>query len=149
MVCAGSGIAPFRGFIQERAFQKAQGQSVGKALLFFGFDHPDIDFLYKNELLAWEKQGVVIVHIAHSVRPDEDILFIQHRLWQERQTVYALIADNAKIYVCGDGKYMAPAVRDTFKKIYAAYTQATDEAAEEWVTEMQKDGVRYVADVYI
>lgn len=57
LICAGSGIAPFRGFLQERAIQKHEGQQVGKALLFFGARHPDVDYLYRDELAGWEARG--------------------------------------------------------------------------------------------
>jgi sulfite reductase alpha subunit-like flavoprotein len=60
----GSGIAPFHGFLQGRAIQKAGGREVGPALLFFGVDHPEVDYLYKDELDAWQQQGVVEVHPA-------------------------------------------------------------------------------------
>jgi len=53
MICAGSGIAPFRGFLQERATQKQAGQDVGPALLLFGTNHPDVDYLDRDELEKW------------------------------------------------------------------------------------------------
>ena len=64
MACAGTGVAPFHGFLQERALQKEHGQKVGPALLFFGCDAPNVDFLYQDELKSWEDAGVVRVHPA-------------------------------------------------------------------------------------
>jgi Sulfite reductase, alpha subunit (flavoprotein) len=59
MICAGTGLAPFRGFLQERALRHAHGEPAGPALLFFGCDHPDVDLLYRDELENWERQGIV------------------------------------------------------------------------------------------
>lgn len=67
MICAGSGIAPFRGFVQERATQKAAGREVGKMLLFFGCRAPETDYLYgESELKEWVEAGVVDVRMAFS-----------------------------------------------------------------------------------
>jgi len=148
MVCAGSGLAPFRGFIQERAVQAQSGQKVGKALLFYGCDHPDVDFLYRDELAEWEAAGAVSVRPAFSEAPQGDVKFVQHRVWQDRDEVAELFAQGATIYVCGDGRYMAPAVREAFLKIYSHATGATPEAAAEWADKVERETGRYVADVF-
>jgi cytochrome P450/NADPH-cytochrome P450 reductase len=148
LVCAGTGIAPFRGFLQERATQRAAGQAVGPALLFFGVDHPDVDFLYRGELSQWQKEGVVEVLTAFSAAPDGDVTYVQHRLWQERARVAELFQQGAIVFVCGDGRHMAPAVRETFLRIYKDITGATDEAAAVWADRMERDHTRYVSDVY-
>jgi cytochrome P450/NADPH-cytochrome P450 reductase len=71
MFCAGSGLAPMRGFIQERAIQKTSGRNIGKMLLFFGCQDPDKDYLYSNtDLKAWVDLGVVDVRPAFSTRPE-------------------------------------------------------------------------------
>ena len=70
MVCAGSGLAPFHGFIQHRALRaQAEGVTPAPALLFFGCDAPDVDYLYRDELEAWAAQGVVDVRPAFSAAP--------------------------------------------------------------------------------
>ncbi|WP_156842196.1 bifunctional cytochrome P450/NADPH--P450 reductase [Novosphingobium aquimarinum] len=148
LVCAGTGIAPFRGFIQERAIQKAAGQSVGPALLFFGIDHPEVDFLYRDELAQWQKQGVVEVLTAFSAAPEGDIAYVQHRLWQERTRVAELFLQGATVFVCGDGRHMAPAVRETFLRIYRDVTGASEDAAAAWADQMERDHARYVSDVF-
>ncbi len=67
MFCAGSGIAPMRGFMQERAMQKISGRDVGKAILFYGCRNPEVDYLYgESDLKEWEELGVVEVHPAFS-----------------------------------------------------------------------------------
>lgn len=148
MVCAGTGLAPFRGFLQERAIQAQNGRSVGPALLFFGCDHPDVDFLYRDELQAWEEAGVVSVRPAFFKAPQGDVSFVQHRLWQDRAEVAELFRRGAHVYVCGDGKHMAPAVRDTFLRIYQEATGAARELAEAWADKIERETGRYVSDVF-
>lgn len=148
MVAAGSGIAPFRGFVQERAFQMANGRNVGAGLLFFGCDHPDVDYLYREEFHAWEKAGVVRVRTAFSEMPEGDIQFVQHRLWQDRGDVMALMEKNAKIFVCGSGRTMAPAVRETFVQIYREFARCSVGEAERWIHDLEKTSSRYVSDVF-
>jgi cytochrome P450/NADPH-cytochrome P450 reductase len=125
LVGAGTGIAPLRGFIHDRALRDAPGPT----LLFFGCDHPDVDFLYRDEWPSWVE---VFAAFAHA--PDGDIRFVQHRLWRERERVRALLADGAHVYLCGDGAHMAPAVRETLARIHD-------------VGELERAG-RFVADVF-
>ena len=148
MVCAGTGVAPFRGFLQERAAQKAAGREVGPALLFFGVDHPDVDYLYREQFDAWQAQGVVEVRPVFSSKPEGDVMFVQHRVWQDRGDLSRLFQKGAQFFVCGDGKRMAPAVRDTFVRIYSEATHADESAALEWVDKMEHEHVRYVSDVF-
>lgn len=149
MIAAGSGIAPFRGFVQERAFLQQQGQKVGTALLFFGCDHPDVDALYSDELNRWETEKAVQVFNAYSALEDGSIKFVQHRLWAERTKVYEFIQEGAKIFVCGDGKYMMPAVRETFIKIYQEEAKVSASMASAWFEALEEEGKRYVTDVFI
>ena len=148
MVCAGTGLAPFHGFVQERAIQAQNGRSVGPALLFFGCDHPDVDYLYRDELAAWEQAGVVSVRPAFYKAPQGDVTFVQHRLWQDRADVAELFQRGAHVYVCGDGKHMAPAVRDTFLRIYQEAVGVTREQAEAWADKIERESGRYVSDVF-
>ncbi len=148
MVCAGTGLAPFRGFLQERAVQARSGRTVARSLLFFGCDHPDVDLLYRDELAEWEAAGVVSVRPAFFKAPEGDVMFVQHRLWQDRADVADLFRAGANVYVCGDGRHMAPAVRDTFVRIYQEAMDATVEAAQEWADHIEREAGRYVSDVF-
>jgi len=150
MVCAGSGIAPFRGFLQERAIRAGQAQGVtpAPALLFFGCDHPEVDFLYQDELETWEQQGLVSVRPAFAYAPEIGGKFVQDRLWRDRADVVDLVRHGAILYVCGDGRHMAPAVHETCVRIYQEATASTQAAAEAWMTEMEREHGRYVADVF-
>ena len=148
MVCAGTGVAPFRGFVQERAIQAAGGQPVGPALLFFGCDHPQVDYLYRDEFAAWEAAGAVSMRPAFSEAPEGEVRFVQHRLWADRAEVARLFCQGAHVYVCGDGRRMAPAVRVTCVRIYQEATGAAPEDAQRWAERVERESGRYVADVF-
>ncbi|OJH42891.1 cytochrome [Cystobacter ferrugineus] len=147
MVGAGTGLAPFRGFIQERALRHTRGEAAGPALFFFGCDHPEVDFLYREELAAWEREGVVKVLPAFFRQPEGDVMFVQHRLWKEREQVKALLAQGAQFFICGDGRRMAPAVRETLAKIHQERVGCSEAEATAWLEGMEKQG-RLVADVF-
>ncbi|KQP40076.1 cytochrome [Methylobacterium sp. Leaf104] len=148
MICAGSGIAPFHGFLQERALQKTNGREVGPALLFLGVTHPEVDYLYRDELAAWEKEGVVSVRPTFSKAPEGEVTYVQHRVWQDRADVADLFRRGATVFVCGDGERMAPAVRETCVRIYREAKGVTQEAAEAWAEEVERETGRYVADLF-
>ena len=148
MICAGSGVAPFRGFLQERALQKQGGQEVGPALLFFGTNHPDVDYLYREEFDQWQRTGIATVLPAFSDRPDGDVSFVQHRVWTERGQVGDLFRQNGVVYVCGDGRHMAPAVRKTLIDIYREASGASETDAERWADVIEHERGRYVSDVF-
>jgi cytochrome P450/NADPH-cytochrome P450 reductase len=147
MICAGTGLAPFRGFVQERALRHARGEPAGPGLLFFGCDHPDVDLLYKDELAQWEKDGIVTLHPAYFRKPEGDVTFVQHRVWQDRDKVRDLYRKGAIFFLCGDGQRMAPAVRRTLEQIYQEIVPCSDEEAAKWLLEMEHKG-RYVPDVF-
>jgi cytochrome P450 / NADPH-cytochrome P450 reductase len=138
MIGAGSGLAPFRGFVEERALKLAAGETLGPAMLFFGCDHPDVDFLYRDELAAWERAGAVQVFPAFFRAPIDEVTFVQHRLWRERAAVADLLARGAKVFICGDGAKMAPAVRATLEQLLPAGGS---------VAQLEAQG-RLVADVF-
>ncbi|WP_263064347.1 bifunctional cytochrome P450/NADPH--P450 reductase [Dickeya dadantii] len=149
LIGAGSGVAPFRGFLQERALQKAAGVVIGPALLFFGVDHPDVDYLYHEELTAWEKSNIVTVFPAFSRKPDGDISFVQHRVWAEREHIKALFCNGGIIFVCGDGLQMAPEVRATLLRIYCEATGGNEAEATIWADKIEREQGRYVADIFV
>lgn len=148
LVCAGTGIAPFRGFLQERAALKARGEPIGPALLFFGVSHPDVDYLYRDALEAWEREGIVALRPAFSRAPAGEVRYVQHRLWQDRAEVIDLFGRGAGVFVCGDGVRMAPAVRETFLAIYRDATGADAEEARSWGEGVERETNRYAVDVF-
>ena len=148
MICAGSGIAPFRGFLQDRATQKEGGQDVGPALLFFGTNHAGVDYLYRDELERWEAAGVVTVLPAFSLQPRGEVSFVQHRVWEERARIVELFQRGGSVFVCGDGQYMAPAVRETLVRIYREASGAGEADAQKWVETVEHEHGRFVSDVF-
>ncbi|WP_037062825.1 bifunctional cytochrome P450/NADPH--P450 reductase [Pseudonocardia acaciae] len=149
MVCAGTGLAPFRGFLQDRALRaQEEGVAPAPALLFFGCDHPEVDYLYRSELDEWAKAGIAELHPAFSAAPADGVRFVQDRLWADRARVVDLVRQGATFYVCGDGRRMAPAVYDTCVRIYSEATGADQAEADAWLTEMQREHARYVTDVF-
>ena len=80
--------------------------------------------------------------------PHGGVTFVQHRVWQDRADLADLFRRGAHVYVCGDGRRMAPAVREVFIRIYQEAVGATPEMAESWIEAIERDTGRYVADVF-
>ncbi|MEU6669079.1 cytochrome P450 [Streptomyces sp. NPDC046727] len=148
MVAAGTGLAPFRGAVADRLAAHRAGSRLPSALLYFGCDAPDADYLHADELRAAERAGAVSLRPAFSAAPENGALFVQHRIAAEADEVWQLLAAGARVYVCGDGARMAPGVRAAFRTLYRERTPGTDEAAaQRWLDALVADG-RYVEDVY-
>ncbi|KAL5632425.1 hypothetical protein ACGC1H_005399 [Rhizoctonia solani] len=149
LFAAGSGMAPFRGFIQERAMQKKAGREVAKSLLFFGCRKPDEDFLYSEaELAEWKELGVVDIRPAFSRAPEqsEGQKYVQDRVWNDRELVREYYAKDAKFYTCG-GNHVATGIRDACVRIIA---EGKEEADEERIQEIWNkiQAERYATDVF-
>ncbi|MBL6614029.1 MAG: cytochrome P450 [Reyranella sp.] len=136
MIGPGTGLAPFRGFLRERAALKAQGRSLGPAMLFFGCRHPEQDFIYEKELREQADAGIVDLHVAFS-RHDGKKTYVQDLLKAEADRVRSLIDRGGMVYVCGDGGRMEPDVKRALAAMY-------DEA---FVGRLAADH-RYVLDVW-
>ena len=135
MIGPGTGLAPFRGFLQERAARKAKGATLGPAMLFFGCRHPEQDFLYADELKGFAAGGVGELHIAFS-RGDGPKTYVQNLLAREKDKVWSLIEQGAVIFVCGDGSKMEPDVKATLMSIHHDKTGSNADAASKWIDEM-------------
>lgn len=146
MVGPGTGLAPFRGFLQERSVHKAQGKSLAPAMLFFGCRHSKQDFLYENELTAFAAEGVVELLTAFS-RAETQKTYVQDLLAAQKDRVWQLLEQGAIFYVCGDGSRMEPAVKQALVQIYQDKTTQSLEAALDWMDGMSAAN-RYVLDVW-
>ncbi len=143
MVGPGTGIAPFRAFIEER---EAVGAS-GRNWLFFGDQHFMTDFLYQAEWLKYLKSGVLTrMNVAFS-RDQKDKVYVQHRMLENSKELYSWIQDGAHFYVCGDEKRMAHDVHAALLAVISKEGGLNTEQAEEYVKLMQKEK-RYQRDVY-
>ncbi|MDM0041443.1 cytochrome P450 [Variovorax sp. J22G21] len=144
MIGPGTGLAPFRGFLQERAALRQRGTELGDAMLFFGCRHPAQDFIYADQLKGWADGGVVDLHVAFS-RDGDRKTYVQDLVREQGAKVWKLIEGGAVIYVCGDGSRMEPDVRRTLTEI--ARTIGRDGQSDEWIERMTSEQ-RYVTDVW-
>jgi cytochrome P450/NADPH-cytochrome P450 reductase len=152
MVGPGSGLAPFRGFLQERAEIQARGGNIGPSLLFFGCRNPAQDFIYENELKGFVAQGVTELYTAFSRKEGSPKTYVQDMLRQQKDRVWELIQQGAIIYVCGDASSMAPDVRKAFADIYSEKTHTGEtgprpQEAEQWLDDLSASD-RYLVDVW-
>ncbi|MGX1194569.1 bifunctional cytochrome P450/NADPH--P450 reductase [Metabacillus sp. SLBN-84] len=147
MIGPGTGIAPFRGFIQARRSLKESGETLGSAHLFFGCRTPEHDFLYQEELEKAEQDGLVTLHTAFSRNSGSEKVYVQHRLAENADVILPLLKDGGRLYICGDGSKMAPDVEQTLIECYMYFYQTTEEEASSWLESMEKDG-RYAKDVW-
>ncbi len=146
MVGPGTGLAPFRGFLQERAARKAKGATLGPAMLFFGCRHPEQDYLYADELKAFAADNITELHTAFS-RADTPKTYVQNLIAAQQERVWSLIERGAIIYVCGDGGKMEPDVKATLVKIYRDRAGADAAAGQRWIDDLGAKN-RYVLDVW-
>ncbi|MGY4443098.1 sulfite reductase alpha subunit-like flavoprotein [Bradyrhizobium sp. LM2.3] len=146
MIGPGTGLAPFRGFLQERAARKAKGSALGPSLLFFGCRHPDQDFLYADELKALAASGITELFTAFS-RADGLKTYVQHVLVAQRDKVWPLIVQGATVYVCGDGGKMEPDVKAALVAIHREKSGSDAATAARWIDDMGAKN-RYVLDVW-
>jgi sulfite reductase (NADPH) flavoprotein alpha-component len=143
MVGPGTGIAPFRAFVQER---RAAG-ATGKSWLFFGDRNYTHDFLYQLEWQDALKDGALTrMDVAFS-RDTPEKVYVQNRIWDRRREVVEWLDKGAYLYVCGDAKQMAKDVRATLVRAYADVKAIAPEQAEKAVVELER-GKRYLQDVY-
>jgi cytochrome P450/NADPH-cytochrome P450 reductase len=146
MIAAGTGLAPMRAFIQERAaIAEAGVRKLGPATLFFGCRHEDKDFIYKEELLEWEKNGIVQVKPAFS-KMENKPKYVQDVIWENKDEVADMFKAGGKIYLCGSAARLGKSAAEVCKKIYRERTGAGEKEADEWLERQKED--RYVSDVF-
>jgi len=146
MIGPGSGLAPFRGFIQERAWQKEQNKPVGPTLLYFGCRNKGHDYIYQDELEAWAENGVLDLHVAFS-RDQAEKKYVTHLLRETGEKVWKLLDQGGHLYVCGDAKMMAKDVRNIVKEISQEHGGMSSTEAETFVKKLETQK-RYSADVW-
>lgn len=143
MIGPGTGVAPFRAFLQERA----ESGAAGRNWLFFGDQHAHCDFLYQIEWQEWLDNGALArLDVAFS-RDQKDKIYVQHRMRAQAKELYAWIDGGARIYVCGSKSPMSEDVETALVDIIAAQGGKTPEAARELLEQMAIDD-RYLKDVY-
>ncbi|WP_425648081.1 sulfite reductase subunit alpha [Agrobacterium leguminum] len=143
MVGPGTGIAPFRAFLQERQARGAKG----KNWLFFGDQHRQSDFIYENELGDMSRDGVLTrLDLAFS-RDQAEKIYVQTRMRQNGKALYQWLEEGGYFYVCGDATRMAKDVDDALHGIVSDEAGISAEAASEYVNRLKREK-RYLRDVY-
>ncbi|MDT0634240.1 assimilatory sulfite reductase (NADPH) flavoprotein subunit [Spectribacter hydrogenoxidans] len=143
MIGPGTGVAPFRAFLQEREEQGAGGDNW----LFFGAPHFRTDFYYQTDWLRWRRDGLLSrLDVAFS-RDQADKVYVQHRLREQARDVYGWLENGANVYVCGDADRMARDVHDALGDIIAEQGGMSADAAADYLKRLQKEK-RYQRDVY-
>ena len=142
MIGAGTGVAPYRAFMQER-----EANGGGRSWMFFGERNFRTDFLYQTEWQDWLKNGVLTkMEVAFS-RDGAEKVYVQHRIYEHAHDVYAWLEEGAYIYLCGDASHMAPDVHNILVTVIEEQASVQREEAEEYLRDLQRDG-RYQRDVY-
>ncbi|CAF1762500.1 Sulfite reductase [NADPH] flavoprotein alpha-component [Bacillus subtilis] len=143
MVGPGTGVAPFRSFMQEREETGAEG----KAWMFFGDQHFVTDFLYQTEWQNWLKDGVLTKMDVAFSRDTEEKVYVQHRMLEHSAELFEWLQEGAAVYICGDEKHMAHDVHNTLLEIIEKEGNMSREEAEAYLADMQQQK-RYQRDVY-
>jgi cytochrome P450/NADPH-cytochrome P450 reductase len=147
MIGAGTGMAPFRGFCQDRAALAARGVPVAESMLVLGCRDPEDDLLYADELARWDKDGVARLVTACSRVPGYPNRYVQHALEAEADAVWELLQADAVVYVCGNAATMAPGVRAALTAVFRARTGTGEADAEAWFAGLRAGG-RYLEDIW-
>ncbi|KMY88494.1 NADPH--cytochrome P450 reductase isoform X1 [Drosophila simulans] len=147
MVGPGTGLAPFRGFIQERQFLRDEGKTVGESILYFGCRKRSEDYIYESELEEWVKKGTLNLKAAFS-RDQGKKVYVQHLLEQDADLIWNVIGENkGHFYICGDAKNMAVDVRNILVKILSTKGNMSEADAVQYIKKMEAQK-RYSADVW-
>ena len=145
MVGPGTGIAPFRAFLQQR---QMEGDS-GRNWLFFGDWTEEGEYLYRDEMEAWRENGLINRHDLAWSRAGPEKVYVQHLMEQHGEEIWNWIDGGAYFYVCGDKNYMARDVHSTLIGICSEYGGMSKEEAKEFVESgLMKAEKRYLRDVY-
>jgi sulfite reductase (NADPH) flavoprotein alpha-component len=142
LIGPGTGVAPFRAFLQERIALQHEGRNW----LFFGERNRSTDFYYADYWLELEKQGHLRLSLAFS-RDSQEKTYVQHLLWEQRDAIWDWIQSGAYLYVCGDASKMAKDVDATLLKIVSDQGGMIEEDARAWLKALRKER-RYLQDVY-
>ncbi|XP_024882991.1 NADPH--cytochrome P450 reductase-like [Temnothorax curvispinosus] len=147
MVGPGTGLAPFRGFIQERDFARKEGKETGDTILYFGCRKSQEDYLYREELEEYVKNGTLTLHTAFS-REQQHKVYVTHLLEKNKEELWRVIGEqNGHIYVCGDARNMARDVHNILLKVVMERGNMSELDAANYIKKMESQK-RYSSDVW-
>lgn len=147
MVGPGTGIAPFRAFLQHRPLA-AKGAPLGDSMLFFGCRSRDIDYLYKEELAAAKEANHLTDLVVAFSREQAEKVYVQHRILELKDRVWDMLHNkNAHLYICGDAAHMAVDVRAALENVFQQCGNLSPEAASAYYAALQDKG-RLATDVW-
>ena len=143
MVGPGTGIAPFRAFLQERQARGAKGANW----LFFGDQHRESDFIYEDEIMSMSASGLLSrLDLAFS-RDQPEKIYVQNRMLENGKALFGMLQEGGHFYVCGDATRMARDVDDALLEIVRTQSGMTLEDSSDYLKRLKRDK-RYVRDVY-
>ena len=143
MIGPGTGVAPFRAFLQERQATKATGPNW----LFFGHQRSNYDFFYEEEFLSMRAAGLLTRLTLAWSRDGEEKIYVQHRMREVGRDLWAWLKEGAHVYVCGDALRMAKDVENALVSVVAEHGKHSPQDAARFIADLKNNG-RYQTDVY-
>ena len=145
MIGPGTGIAPFRAFLQQREIDGGTGRNW----LFFGDWTEEGEYLYREEMESWKEKGVITKHELAWSRAGPEKVYVQHLMKENGEEIWNWINNGAYFYVCGDKEYMAKDVHSTLISICSEFGGMSNEESKDYVEQgLMKKEKRYLRDVY-